>query len=316
MLTAELNRNRRIGVEHEMWFPRLTRNGSNHDYQQMIADVLTQNGIRAVARGYSHETLPANIDVAVEHDGSIEGSSPFIGVNAIQVEVKTRILNGYDDWERIVPKTLDICKYLGARVNRSTGHHIHLSFDEVRAEPRKIRSLYNVLHRFEPVILGLLPPSRRANRYCRPMPDRAKLLHGCKTLGCFARVLSDMDRYHGLNWSHVCDAAPRVEFRYHSGTLEAAKARHWLRFCLQMVQHAVNRNCQAASKQIDSDRRGLESMFLTCGFKCNHGIYATVSPELRQTGKYLLKRWKALNLGIGVNTDEKNAVAISESEVA
>ena len=315
MLTAELNRNRRIGVEHEMWFPRLTRNGSNHDYQQMIADVLTQNGIRAVARGYSHDPLPANVDIAVEHDGSIEGSSPFMGVNAIQVEVKTRILNGYDDWEAIVPKTLEICRYLGARVNRSTGHHIHLSFDEVRAEPRKIRSLYNLFHRFEPVILGLLPPSRRANRFCRPMPDRAKLLHGCKTLNCFARVLSGMDRYHGLNWNHVCDSAPRVEFRYHSGTLETPKARHWLRFCLHMTQHAVNRNCQAASEQVINDRHGLEKLLVSCGFKCNHGIYATVAPELRQTGKYLLKRWKALNLGIGVNTDEKNSATTIESEV-
>ena len=36
-------------------------------------------------------------------------------------------------------------------------------------------------------------------------------------------------------------------------------------------------------------------MLIACGFKPNNGIYHQVCPELRQTGKYLLGRWKHFN---------------------
>src|SRR4051794_17854993 len=107
-LIAELNLNRRMGAEHEMTLP-LVGTGSSHDVQSCVANVLTSNGIRAIARNYSHEPVPQGVDICVERDGSIRGETRYQGISWIPVEVKTRILSGPADWEAIVPRTLDIC---------------------------------------------------------------------------------------------------------------------------------------------------------------------------------------------------------------
>ena len=79
MLTAELNKTRRIGCEYEMTIP-LIGTGSGHDVQQTLANVLTANGIRAIARPYDHTLLPRNTDVAVEYDSSVRGESQYAGI--------------------------------------------------------------------------------------------------------------------------------------------------------------------------------------------------------------------------------------------
>ena len=170
MLTAELNRSRKLGVEYEMAFPLVGAGGGN-DVQRMLAHVLTTNGLRAVARGYSHDPLPAGVDLAVEHDASVRGESRYAGISWHSVELKTRIIN-YDEWENIIPKALEICSYMGARVNRSCGHHVHLALDEIRTRrpgPKVIRSLYNLMHRFEPVVYGLVAPSRNNSSGYQPV---------------------------------------------------------------------------------------------------------------------------------------------------
>ena len=173
-LTASLNRTRRLGVEYEMAVP-VIGGGGDREVQQTIADILNANGVRACWRGYSREPVPDGCDVMVERDGSITGETRFNGVRWAQIAVKTRILNGIDDWEAVVPKTLEILSYCGARVTPSCGHHVHLSFPEWLSDPTRVRSLWNVFHRFDQVIFGLLAPSRRGNMYCRPMRSASKL---------------------------------------------------------------------------------------------------------------------------------------------
>lgn len=295
MLSAELNRGRWIGVEYEMTLP-LVGSGAGPDIQRVLAEVLTANGLRAIARGYSHSPIPPGIDLAVEYDSSVHGESKYDGIRWFSVELKTRILNGIDDWERIIPKALDICQYLGARVNQSCGHHVHLAIPEVNADPSVIRSLYNLVRRIEPVIYGLVAPSRSTSGYCRPISDPATLLHNCESFDQFRVALRHWTRYLGLNLTHLfSESGPRVEFRWHQGTLDPQKARHWLRFLLQLVEHAVTRNCQATEKQLPNDRTGIERLLISTGLKVNSRIYSRVCPELRTTGQYLLSRWKQFN---------------------
>ena len=112
MLTAELNQARRIGCEFEMTVP-LVGSGSGRDIQNTLASVLSANGIQAVARGYSNSPVPRGKDLAVEFDSSVHGESKFRGVASFSVELKSRIIHNYDQWERIVPKALEIAKYMG-----------------------------------------------------------------------------------------------------------------------------------------------------------------------------------------------------------
>ena len=294
MLAADLNRSRCIGAEFEMTLP-LVGTGSGADVQRTLAEVLSANGLPAVYRGYSQSPLPPGADLAVEYDSSVQGETEYRGISWHSVELKTRILNGYDDWERIVPRALAIAKYMGARVNASCGHHVHIAFPEVQDDPTVTRSLYNLIKRVEPVVYGFVAPSRRTSGYCQPIPDEAKLLHRCRTVQCYKRALAHWNRRTGLNLTHLFDPAPRIEFRWHHGTLDAEKARHWLRFLLQLVEHAVNRNCQGTDEPLPADRRGVERLLVSLGLKVNSRIYSRVCPELRETGAYLLNRWKHFN---------------------
>jgi len=296
MLTAELNRTRKIGTEYEMTVP-LVGSGSGTDVQQTLARVLTANGIRSIARGYSHDPLPSGYDLAVEYDNSVQGESRWEGIHWFPIEVKTRILNGIDDWELVVPKMLEISRYMGARVNSSCGHHVHLGFE---TDPTAVRSLWNLFHRFNDVVYGLVAPSRRHSTYCRPMPHESKLLHRANSVEKLRTALQGYDRYSALNLTHLFDDAPHIELRHHHGTLDVIKARNWLRFCLQLVQHSVNRTCQAAPAPLPNSRKNLEKLLVTIGLKVNTKVYAKVSPELRETGKYLLRTWKKFNGGISL----------------
>lgn len=296
MLVAELNRNRRIGVEYEFAIP-LVGSGDRLAVQQLIARVLTENGLPALARGYSHDPIPPQFALAVEYDSSVQGESVFNGITWMAIELKTRPLTGYDQWEQIIPKALTICEYLGGRANKSCGHHVHLELSELREHPVVARSLFNLFYRFEPIIYGLVPPSRATSTYCSPLPDHVKPLERCHTLEAVQQAIASCgSRHSGLNLTHLFDfSGPRVELRYAGGTLDVDKARHWLRFCLQLVQHAVTRTCHTGER-VGGDRKGLERLFIATGFKSNSRVYRKVSPELRETARYLLtKRWRQLH---------------------
>ena len=303
---------RTIGGEYECTVP-LIGQGGLVDVQRQIAAILNANEIRATFRPYSHAPIPPNIDIVVETDSSVHGESRVAGITWIPLEVKTRILYGLQEFERIVPRTLDILRTLNCRVNTSTGHHLHIGVPEVDSDPRVIRSLYNLVHRFENVIFGLVSPSRRDNSYCRPLADVSKLLHNCRKLPCFELALGRFERYQALNWSNLFDScgSRRIEVRHHQGTLDAIKALHWARFCTQLVNHAATRSCQASPEQIPATKDGLRKLLTTCGFRVNTKVYSKVCPELRQTGRYLLKRWKQLN---GPTTGSNRPRPESESE--
>ena len=293
-LTATLNRTRRIGVEYECAVPIIGAGGDNA-VQETIAHILSQNGVRACWRGYSHEPVPPHCDVMIERDGSIQGEQRFAGVRWAQIELKTRILDGIDDWERVVPKTLEILAYCGARITSSCGHHVHLSFDEIKADPTRVRSLWNLFHRFDAVLFGLMAPSRRNNIYCRSMPSASKLLHGANSLRELRRRLGSYDRYQALNLTHLFGDSPRVELRHMQGTLNPLKSRNWIRLALALVEHSVVRNCVAAPATLPNDRKSLDALLVTVGLKINTKVYSATDPELRETGRYLLKLWKKFN---------------------
>ncbi len=141
------------------------------------------------------------------------GSSGFKASAGAQVEVKTRILNGLADWESVVPKTLDILRYCGGRITPSCGHHLHIGLPEFKADPTLVRSLWNLIHRFEQIIFGLVAPSRRGNSYCQPLPPARKYLHGANAVRTIKQRLSHFGRYYGLNLTHLWTDSPRVELR-------------------------------------------------------------------------------------------------------
>ena len=315
MLISELNRNRRIGTEFEFVLPQIG-SGTGDDVRRTLAQILTSNGLPTVARGYSHRPIPAGMDLAVEYDSSVRGESRYSGIRWESVELKTRILNGVDDWERIVPKALNICRYLGGRVNVSTGHHVHISMPEIKVRPKAFRSLYNTIHRFEPLIYGMVASSRSTGRYATPMLDRPGLLNGCKSMEAIGDSFRRHPRTSGFNVIPMFNSDPRWESRYHGGTLDVDKARHWLRFMLRITDHACQRTCKAAKSQHPNTRDSLDKMLVTLGLKVNSRVYAKVSPELRETGAFLLNRWKSLNADLPQTMSKAQQVSTESNQLA
>ena len=74
--------------------------------------------------------------------------------------------------------------------------------------------------------------------------------------------------------------------------LDPVKARHWMRLVNRLVEHAVTRNCQAATRQGKPSLDEFGNWLLTTGMRSHSGIYSKVRPELRETAKFLRKRFK------------------------
>jgi len=296
MLMSSLNRSRRIGIEIEMAVP-LIGGGQAHDLRCRMADILSVNGIRAIARDYSHSPVPDGYDVVVESDSSIRGETQYQGIEWVPVEVKTRILNGSDDFGRNVKRLCDLCRYLGARQNTSTAVHLHIEFIEVKETPAVIRSFYNLAHRFEAVVFGLVAPSRRDNQYCKHLPSKSKLLHSCSRLEHFGRVLNlaGLERYWAFNLTHLFGDAPRIEFRHHHGSLDFEKLMHWRNLCLRLIDHSIQRSCKATTAPLPNDLASMKRMLVTLGMKPNTRVFPKVDADLRATGRFLLRRWQTLN---------------------
>ncbi len=314
-LSSSINSTRKIGSEFE-GFIILTGSGDARSAQESLAHALSQNGIPAIARGYSPEPLPPGIKAAVEYDSSIVPEQRYRGIRWAQIEVKTCKLDGIDEWEAIVPPMLDLLKYAGLRVNQSTGHHLHLSFDEVTEDARNARSLWNLYHRHQETLFHLVSESRRNNSYCRALPNEPKLLHGANSMRELRRRLSRLDRYYFLNTTRlVTEDAPRIEIRSHHGTLDATKARAWLHLHMAMLDHAARRSCQAAPAPLVADRKSFDALMTTIGMKPNSRVYKFVDPIFRASAKALLKTYKKFNPQF-FTARRKSAIATDRELVA
>jgi Putative amidoligase enzyme len=293
-LVSSLSRTRKIGSEFE-GFIILTGSGDARSAQESLAHALSQNGIPAVARGYSHDPLPAGVKIAVEYDSSIVPEQRYRGIRWASIEIKTSKLDGLDEWEAVVPPTLDLLRYAGLRVNASCGHHLHLSFDEVNEDASNVRSLWNLYTRHQDTVFHLCSESRRSNSYCRYLPNEAKYLHGANSKRELRRRLTRFDRYNWLNLTNLFEESPRIEIRNHHATLDATKARAWLHLHLAMFDHAIRRSCQAAPSMLPADRKSFDSLMVCIGMKPNSRVYAQCDPALRATARHLLKTYKKFN---------------------
>ena len=294
-MQATINATRRIGVEVECILP-IIGVGENVDVQRLLADVLTRQGLPAVCRGYSHHPLPPGTLLAVEHDSSLRDEERFSGIRWAKVELKTAPLQ-WAELERVMPPALEIVNYLGARVNVSCGLHVHHHLPEVVESPQVVRNLQHVWWRVHQIVFGLVAPSRRNNQYCRrPTPDEAVLFDSVRSYERLCAKLRRLDRYAALNFTNLLSPERQtVEFRVHQGTVDWQKLRAWVLFTQRLVEHAVARSCQLTPEPLKNSRAGLNAMLITVGLKPNSRIYGTVNKDLRQVGRYLLKRWRHFN---------------------
>ena len=295
-MQSSINLRRKIGVEIEVVVPIVGR-GENRDVQQLIAEILTNQGLRAFARNYSHAPLPAAYQFAIEHDMSLQDESRYQGLRWSKIEIKTAPMT-WADLERTLPPALDVVRYVGARCNLSTGFHVHHHLPEVIRRPLIVRSLQNLWWRFHPILYGVVAPSRKTSQYCRiPQQQDVTRFSSSTTYDQLRGELNRCDRFSGLNLTNLTNAERRtVEWRIHSGTTDLSKIKSWVLATQRLIEHAVARNCHYKPEPIANTQAGLNALLTTTGLKPNSRIYQNVDKELRRVGKFLLRRWKHFNL--------------------
>ncbi len=79
-MESKKSTSRLIGVEIECVLP-IIGTGEGRDVQRLLAEVLSNHGIRSVARGYTHAAIPRDCKMAVEYDVSLRPESKYAGLS-------------------------------------------------------------------------------------------------------------------------------------------------------------------------------------------------------------------------------------------
>lgn len=224
-----------FGAELEFESPRANR--------AEVAAALTAAGVSAFDAGYSHATSPRWKLVS---DASVTSAS----ANGHSMELVSPILEG-ETGLAMLRKACEVLTRLGCTTNRTCGLHVHVGARQMAiAAMRRLAILYSD---FESVLDSMMPPSRRENNNTYLQSNVAgRRNNGSKAdiaraadVRELARNINGGSRYAKLNftshWKHGT-----VEFRHHSGTVNADKACNWVVACIRMVVTAERDAVSAA----------------------------------------------------------------------
>lgn len=159
-----------------------------------------------------------------QRDGSIQSELGFDGV-----EVVSPILKGPEG----VTQLKTACEWfarVGAKVNRSTGFHVHVGFD--RRDRASLDRLVNMVANHEKAIYASTGTrSRESSCYCRSI-QRNEIFRD--------HHLEATDRYHVLNLTNITRGSrPTVEFRAFAGTMSLPKVLGHVMMCLGLVEKSI-----------------------------------------------------------------------------
>jgi hypothetical protein len=186
---------------------------------QELAAAISRQGVPCCVEGYNHST---RAHWKIVTDSSVRGNYPF--------ELVSPPLRGAD-----VGQIDIVCAELSrlrARVNQSCGFHVHF---DASALSRDFWALVNVVLNYallESAIDQVMPPTRRgsANFYCKSLrvDDFARRINQLTTFEQLRQFYSN-SRYWKVNLQ-AFSRHQTVEFRQHSGTVEAEKIKNWVYF--------------------------------------------------------------------------------------
>ena len=179
-------------------------------------------------RGHQVAGLPQGWNA--QADCSIQAPRGYYGV-----EIVSPILKGNDGAAQVATVCATLNEW-GAKVNQSTGLHVHVGFAYDNKDA--LERLAYLVANFEVALFAATGThARESSHYCKSIrADYRSLTWNQSTsrLGATA-----MDRYHTLNLSNlITGEKPTVEFRMFAGTTNATKILGYARLCLGLVQRA------------------------------------------------------------------------------
>lgn len=171
--------------------------------------------------GYHQGTQVADLPEGwnAQYDGSIRTRRGFQGA-----EIVSPILKG-EDGIRQIKIVCEWLKRVGAKVNKSTGLHVHVGYT---ADLEQRNRIVTVAANFEKAIYASTgTKTRERNRYRSSIQNSPTHQRG---------ELARTARYHVLN---VQTRKPTVEFRAFAGTTNFLKIVSYVRLCVGMVERTI-----------------------------------------------------------------------------
>lgn len=185
-----------------------------------VARRITEAGVPCRAEMYGHST-PTQWKVVTDGSVHSQGNRSLNGI-----ELVSPVLRGADGRAQ-VEKVCAALQAMGASINTTCGLHVHIG---ARSESLDFfKALARAYHTYQEVIDTTLPVSRRYNTYCRPLNSmHLNAINAVTNLRQIEGVWGS--RYLKLNLASY-GRHGTVEFRHHSGTIEATKVLEWVRLC-------------------------------------------------------------------------------------
>jgi hypothetical protein len=209
-----------------------------------FSELCREKGVDLQTESYNHETRP---HFKVVHDGSI------LGENAIEcVTPVLRNKAGFDNLEKVCASLNEA----GAKVNKTTGLHVHIGLQKVDFETYK--NCFINYHYLEPAIDKFMAKSRRGNEnsYCRSLKEiNIERIVNAQSMQEIEDAFYS-DRYRKLNPVSY-KRHNTLEFRQHQGTTDYKKIYKWVMLLTSFVAWSKKNRLSDFVTEIDAIPAGI-----------------------------------------------------------
>jgi len=231
------------------------------------------------------------------------------------VEFISSPLNG----DRLYKSINALSRYLRtthASVESTCGLHIHVNGMDLYWE--ELKCILYVARKIEPLLYAMQPETRRGSSWCRSMRLSKRGIDNIHSNEDFVDIWYDGEvssekyhdsRYHGLNL-HARVYLGTVEFRYHTGTINARKMRCWAEICTAIVDTGayLSRFYKNKDSQLSKKQREMKRIFTS---NVDHNLDAYCASKLLNLSKeakaYMVERINRFSPNSGYITTETDS---------
>lgn len=204
--------------------------------KEATKNAIKNAGLKVQIEGYNHDDHVDGTWKIVE-DGSVRGGH----------EIVSPILSGEEGLKEAM-RVANAVEAAGATINRSCGLHVHFNALDLTVEELRMICKRYMAHEAE--IDKFMPQSRRAdaNRFCLSLKRFFANNRAFETAkNATALAASQGSRYCKVNLKAYL-VHHTIEFRQHSGTVDAQKIACWVRFLDEFITESIRQaRAEAAS---------------------------------------------------------------------
>lgn len=192
-----------------------------------LIEEVSQRNVSIQSEHYNHDN--SKVAYKIVSDASIRGENAN--------EVVSPILKGKKGLDSL-KSVCDSLKSIDARVNRTTGLHIH--FDASKISDTHFIQIFKNYQKLEIIIDSFMPVSRRRNnnQFCKSLLDSNLNVETKERL-----IRSLGSRYYKVNAESYL-RHKTIEFRQHGGTIDYVKIANWINFLRKLVQFSFDSEIQ------------------------------------------------------------------------